>query len=216
VVYDNYGNAVNNTVTITITDDTPTATANTNSVNEGDTATGNVLTDGTPDTFGADGAKTTSPVGGVIGFKTGSDTSTPATSNIGTEVTGTYGKLTLNADGSRSSATLTITVNDAASPNTAPVNTVPGAQTIDEDTTLTFTSAGGNLISVNDADGNLASTQLTVTNSKLSVDLTGTGATISAGASNSATLTLIGTQTVAQLTDGKVVFIHDGSETLTA
>ena len=141
-VIDVSGNTVNNTVNVTIEDDGPTATANTKSVNEGATAIGSVLNDGTVDAFGGDGAKTTSPVGGVIGFRTGSDTSTPATANIGTEVTGTYGKLTLNADGSysyvanpnsvitpqtdsfvytiedadgtRSTATLTITVNDAA------------------------------------------------------------------------------------------------------
>ena len=49
-------------------------------------------------------------------------------------------------------------------------------------------------ISVNDVDGNLATTQLTVTNGDLTVSLAG-GATISAGANGSNTLTLSGTQT---------------------
>ena len=43
--------------------------------------------------------------------------------------------------------------------NDGPLNTVPGAQTVNEDTSL---SIGG--ISVNDVDGNLSTTQLTVTN----------------------------------------------------
>ena len=43
--------------------------------------------------------------------------------------------------------------------NDGPVNTVPGAQTVNEDTLLPI--AG---VSVNDVDGNLSTTQLTVTN----------------------------------------------------
>ena len=42
---------------------------------EGAIVTGNVLTDGTDDVFGADGATTTVPAGGVVGFAAGSDTS---------------------------------------------------------------------------------------------------------------------------------------------
>ena len=68
------------------------------------------------------------------------------------------------------------------------MNTVPGAQTVNEDTALSI--AG---ISVNDVDGNLATTQLTVTNGALNVSLAG-GATISAGANGSSTLTSSGTQ----------------------
>ena len=81
--------------------------------------------------------------------------------------------------------TVAITVNAA---NDAPVNTVPGPQTGNEDTALPI--AG---ISVNDVDGNLASTQLTVSNGVLNVNLAG-GANISAGANGSNTLTLAGTQ----------------------
>ena len=57
-----------------------------------------------------------------------------------------------------------------------------------EDTSLPI--AG---ISVNDVDGNLATTQLTVGNGTLNVNLVG-GATISSGANGSNTLTLSGTQ----------------------
>jgi len=94
-----------------------------------------------------------------------------------------------------------------------PVNTVPGAQTVDEDTSL---SIGG--ISVNDNDGNLSTVQLTVAEGNLNVTLNG-AATISAGANNSNTLTLSGTQadvnaTLASLTyQGATDF--NGSDTLT-
>ena len=71
--------------------------------------------------------------------------------------------------------------------NRAPVNVVPGAQTIAEDGSLNITG-----VSTSDPDGNLATTQLTVTNGVLNVSLAG-GATISGGANGSSTLTLSGT-----------------------
>ena len=56
----------------------------------------------------------------------------------------------------RSSATQTVTLTVTAV-NDAPVNTVPGAQVVNEDTALAL---GG--ISVNDVDGNLSTVQLGV------------------------------------------------------
>lgn len=85
-------------------------------------------------------------------------------------------------DTSEFSATVTTTSN------VAPVNTLPGAQTVNEDAVLAI---GG--VSVGDGNGNLASTQLSVVQGTLSVTLAG-GATISAGANGTATLTLSGTQ----------------------
>ncbi len=76
--------------------------------------------------------------------------------------------------------------------NDAPVNTVPASVTATEDTSFAFT--GANLISTTDVDGNLASTQLTVSNGTLNVTLSGS-ATISAGANGSATLTISGSAT---------------------
>src|SRR2546423_8113319 len=70
----------------------------------------------------------------------------------------------------------------------APVNTVPGAQVVNEDTAL---AVGG--ISVTDVDGNLSTVQLAVANGTVTVNLAG-GATISSGANGTATLTLSGTQ----------------------
>ena len=93
--------------------------------------------------------------------------------------------LSTDANGATDSDAIAITVSSV---NDGPLNTVPGAQTVNEDTAL---SIGG--VSVNDVDGNLSTTQLTVTNGALNVSLAG-GATISAGANGSSTLTLSGTQ----------------------
>ena len=79
--------------------------------------------------------------------------------------------------------TVAITVSPV---NDAPVNTVPGAQVVNEDTALAL---GG--ISVNDVDGNLSTVQLGVTKGTVTVNLAG-GATISSGANGTATLTLSG------------------------
>nr|MBX2808867.1 retention module-containing protein [Cellvibrionaceae bacterium] len=76
--------------------------------------------------------------------------------------------------------------------NDAPVNSVPGSVSVDEDTRLLFT--GSNTINVTDVDGNLASTQVTVVNGTLSLSLSGS-ATISAGASGSSSLTISGSET---------------------
>lgn len=71
--------------------------------------------------------------------------------------------------------------------NRAPVNVVPGPQVSAEDGTLVFPG-----LSVSDPDSNLSTTQLTVTNGVLNVSLAG-GASISAGANGTSTLTLSGT-----------------------
>ena len=61
MVTDANGNTATGTITVNIVDDVPTAYADINSVAEGGIVTGNVLTDGTDDVFGADGATTTVP-----------------------------------------------------------------------------------------------------------------------------------------------------------
>ena len=93
--------------------------------------------------------------------------------------------LSTDANGATDSDSVAITVTAV---NDAPVNTVPGAQTVNEDTALSISG-----VSVNDVDGNLSTTKLTVTNGAVTVSLAG-GATISAGANSSSTLTLSGTQ----------------------
>jgi len=119
------------------------------------------------------------------------------------------------ADGGEDGATaatgtFTITVTNV---NDAPVNTVPGAQSVDEDTALAI---GG--IAVADADDNLSTVQLSVNNGTLNITLSG-AASISAGANGSAALTLSGSladinATLASLSyQGNADF--NGSDTLT-
>ncbi|MEM6469383.1 MAG: cadherin-like domain-containing protein, partial [Planctomycetota bacterium] len=115
-----------------------------------------------------------------------------------------------DGSGTDTSATFNFTVTNV---NDAPVNTVPGAQTADEDTSIAITG-----ISVGDADDNLSTVQLTVNDGVLSVSLSG-AASISAGTNGSNDLTLSGSladinATLASLTyQGDANF--NGSDTLT-
>src|SRR6266850_1348301 len=106
--------------------------------------------------------------------------------------------------------TVAITVTSV---NDAPVNTVPGAQAVNEDTALSI--AG---VSVNDVDGNLSTTRLTVGNGTVNVSLAG-GATISAGANSSSTLTLSGTQAQINAALASISYQgnlnYNGADTLT-
>ena len=96
---------------------------------------------------------------------------------------------------------------DVTAVNDAPINTVPGAQTVDEDTPITITG-----LSVNDVDDNLTTVQLAVGNGALWVSLAG-GATISAGANDSGTLTLSGTQ--AQINTALATVTYQGTVNFT-
>ena len=123
----------------------------------------------------------------------------------------------LSTDSAGTPLSDTDTVDITVDPlNDAPVNTVPGAQTVNEDTPLAF--SGGALISVTDVDGNLASTQLSVTNGDLNVALSGS-ATISAGANGSSALTISGSQTDINATLASLTYQGDsnfnGNDTLT-
>ncbi|WP_192485284.1 DUF4347 domain-containing protein, partial [Cysteiniphilum marinum] len=97
--------------------------------------------------------------------------------------------------------------------NDAPVNTVPGAQSVNEDTSLSISG-----LSVTDVDGNLATTRLQVTNGTLNITLSG-AATISSGANGSNDLTISGSETDINATlaslsyQGNLNF--NGSDTLT-
>src|SRR4029434_5864428 len=118
--------------------------------------------------------------------------------------------LSTDANGATDSDTVAITVTAV---NDAPVNTVPGAQTVNEDTALSISG-----VSVNDVDGNLSTTRLTVTGGTLNVSLAG-GATISAGANGSSTLTLSGTQAQINAALASISYQgnldFNGSDTLT-
>jgi Ca2+-binding RTX toxin-like protein len=97
--------------------------------------------------------------------------------------------------------------------NTAPINIVPITQIINEDTQIAITGIG-----INDLDGNLASTKLTVVNGTLNVNIAG-GATILTGANSSSTLTLTGTQAQINAALGTLKYQgnlnFNGADTLT-
>ncbi len=117
--------------------------------------------------------------------------------NGGTADTSTNGGTTAF---STATDTASLTINPV---NDAPVNTVPGPQTVVQDIALPISG-----VSVTDVDGNLATTQLTVTNGTLTVDLAG-GATVSAGANGTNTLTLAGTE--AQINAALATLTYQGT-----
>ncbi|QDV97011.1 retention module-containing protein [Pseudomonas sp. ATCC 43928] len=90
---DSLGTSVTGSIVINIVDDVPTAHADVVSVAEGGTVSGNVLGN---DVLGADGPALG---GAVVGVRAGGDTSTSAIGGLNTHITGTYGYLTLDANG---------------------------------------------------------------------------------------------------------------------
>ncbi len=105
---------------------------------------------------------------------------------------------------------VTIQVADVNDP---PVNTLPAAQSANEDTALSISG-----ISVTDADDNLSSVRLTVSNGVLNVTLAG-AASISAGGNDSADLTLSGSLADINNTLASLIYRNhadfNGSDTLT-
>ncbi|MES1927174.1 Ig-like domain-containing protein [Salinisphaera sp. T31B1] len=84
---------------------------------------------------------------------------------------------TVSSGGVTETAAVTVTVNPV---NDAPVNTVPGTQTVAEDATLTFSAANGNVLSVTDVDGDSQTVTLSVTNGVFNLSRT-TGLTFTSG-----------------------------------
>ncbi len=100
--------------------------------------------------------------------------------------------------GGTDTATVTITVTPDAA-NEAPVNSVPGAQSVDQDTALVFSEGNGNRILLrDDAGGNVIELTLTATNGTVTLAGT-TGLTVTGGADGSSTVTVQGT--LADLND---------------
>jgi hypothetical protein len=93
--------------------------------------------------------------------------------------------------GSSSAATRNITV---ASVDDAPINTVPGAQAVNDTTTLIFSAANGNQISLADVDANGSAEQLALSVGSGKLTLSGTtGLTFVSGANGSSSMTVQGT-----------------------
>lgn len=89
-------------------------------------------------------------------------------------------------------ATVAITINAV---NDAPVNTVPGAQTANLNTTLTFSAANSNRISISDVDAASAAVRVTLTATGGTLSLSGlSGLSFTAGdGTGDATMTFTGT-----------------------
>src|SRR6185312_8276674 len=144
----------------------------------------------------------------VSGNGTGTVTVTGTLANINTALNGLVFAPTGNFNGS---ANLTVTTSDQGNTgsggaktdvdsvaitvnavNDAPVNTVPAAQTMSEDGTLTFSSANGNAISIADVDAGSSNVQVTLAVASGALTLAGTsGLTVSGN--GSATVTVTGT-----------------------
>ena len=114
VLTDSDGDVATDMLSVRIIDDVPSAVADTNGVTEGAVVTGNVLTDGVDDIFGADGASATMPAGGVVGVAAGSNIAAAVSGGLGAPIVTSLGSLTLNADGSYSYDALPNTTADVA------------------------------------------------------------------------------------------------------
>ncbi|UST60292.1 retention module-containing protein [Pseudomonas moraviensis] len=131
VATDTDGSTASGQINVNIVDDLPTAHADAASVTEGGTVSGNVLNN---DIGGADGPAVT---GAVVGVRAGADTSTSAIGGLNSQINGTYGYLTLDANGNAVYHSNPNTVNG------------PGAVDI-----FTYT--------VRDADGDESTTTITI------------------------------------------------------
>ncbi|MEP6360375.1 MAG: retention module-containing protein [Halioglobus sp.] len=146
IVTDEDGDSANGSLVIAITDDGPEAVADTESVIEGESVTGDVLTN---DIAGADNETTT-----VIGVRAAdpdgdgpspADTTTEVTTGVATKIFGQFGSITLGANGG---------YTYEANANTVP----PGAQDV-------F------VYSIEDSDGTRSTTTLTITHSESGLQL---------------------------------------------
>ncbi len=136
---------------------------------------------------------------------------TPATDANGTGYTG-FSFSVRDSNNAYDAAPNTLTF-DVTTVNDAPVNVVPGAQTVAVDIPLTISG-----LSITDVDGNLTTVQLSVTNGTLDVTLNG-AAIITSGGIGTSTVTLSGTQADINATLGSLSYqgnsLFTGTDTLT-
>ncbi|ATE76348.1 retention module-containing protein [Pseudomonas frederiksbergensis] len=217
---DSLGNSVTGTIVINIVDDVPTAHADVVSVAEGGTVSGNVLGN---DVLGADGPASG---GAVVGVRAGGDTSTSAIGGLNTHINGTYGYLTLDANGN---AVYHSNPNSVSEPGATDVftYTVRDGDGDESTTTITIDISNCSLVVAPDNDVTVYEKALdltkdgqdlaagTVTGSEpdnTSETASGTLAGSITGATGAITYALVGSATG---TYGQILLNPDGSYTYT-
>ncbi|MFD2556505.1 tandem-95 repeat protein [Sphingobacterium tabacisoli] len=124
---------------------------------------------------------------GAVTFTTASNATSNVTLTVSINDNGHTGGTALSD--SKTTPLLVTAVNDA------PVNSVPGAQSVDQDATLVFNSANSNMISISDVDAGSSDVQvnLVATNGRMTLGST-SGLLFSVGTgTNDASLTFKGT-----------------------
>ncbi|MGF6207093.1 retention module-containing protein [Pseudomonas frederiksbergensis] len=165
VATDTDGSTATNQINVNIVDDLPTAHPDSASVAEGATVSGNVLDN---DIGGSDGPAVT---GAVVGVRAGGDTSTSAIGGLGSNINGTYGYLTLDANGN---AVYHSNPNAVNGPGATDVftYTVRDADGDESTTTITIDVSNSCIKAVSDTD---------VTVYEKALDLTKDGQDLAAG-----------------------------------
>ncbi|MBV7511303.1 retention module-containing protein [Pseudomonas sp. PDM25] len=217
---DALGNSTTSTIVVNIVDDLPTAHADEASVAEGGTVSGNVLWN---DVGGADGL---AAGGAVLGVRAGSDTSTSAVGGLNTQINGTYGYLTLDANGNAVYHSNPNAVSDPGATDTF-TYTVRDADGDQSTTTITIDVHNSSILAVSDSDVTVYEKALdlnqdgqdlapgTVTGSlpgNTGETASGTLAGSVSGAVGAITYTLVGSATG---TYGQILLNPDGSYTYT-
>ncbi|MFJ7312421.1 retention module-containing protein [Pseudomonas sp. NPDC098747] len=165
VATDTDGSTASGQINVNIVDDLPSAYSDAASVAEGGTVSGNVLLN---DIGGADGPAVT---GAVVGVRVGADTSTSAIGGLNSQINGTYGYLTLDANGN---AVYQSNPNTVSGPGAVDVftYTVRDADGDESTTTITIDVYNSKLYAVSDTD---------VTVYEKALDLTKDGADLAPG-----------------------------------
>ncbi|WP_448108960.1 retention module-containing protein [Pseudomonas azerbaijanoccidentalis] len=145
VVTDDNNTTAHGELNVNIVDDVPTAKPDSASVAEGGTVSGNVLDN---DIGGADGPAAS---GAVVGVRAGGDTSTSAIGGLNSQINGTYGYLTLDANGN---AVYHSNPNAVSGPGAVDVftYTVRDADGDESTTTITIDVSNSCLKAVSDTD----------------------------------------------------------------
>ncbi|VVP13764.1 hypothetical protein PS876_03451 [Pseudomonas fluorescens] len=165
VATDTDGSTASGQINVNIVDDLPSAHPDAASVAEGATISGNVLNN---DIGGADGPAVT---GAVVGVRVGADTSTSAIGGLNSQINGTYGYLTLDANGNAVYHSNPNTVNGPGAVDVF-TYTVRDADGDESTTTITIDVSNSKLCAVSDTD---------VTVYEKALDLSKDGQDIAAG-----------------------------------